>query len=117
MHSVEFGYHGRLSQEAEIGNPAWIYSAHDHSQHRYRCIMQRKFIRTMKRSGLGSVLFHAWRYEACSTQKTPSFILKRTSFPIARCWYAPIPILDANQVVNTYSAAFRQKVYNCPEFR
>lgn len=40
-------------------------------------IIPKQFLKTIKRSGLGSALFHAWRYEAGSDAEKPDFVLNQ----------------------------------------
>jgi 3-isopropylmalate dehydratase len=43
-------------------------------------IIPKQFLKTIKRSGLGSALFHAWRYEAGSDKENTDFILNQEPF-------------------------------------
>jgi 3-isopropylmalate dehydratase len=43
-------------------------------------IIPKQFLKTIKRSGLGTALFHAWRYEAGSNNEDPSFVLNREPY-------------------------------------
>jgi 3-isopropylmalate dehydratase len=43
-------------------------------------IIPKQFLKTIKRSGLGSALFHAWRYEAGSDKENPDFILNQEPY-------------------------------------
>ncbi|KAJ4291895.1 3-isopropylmalate dehydratase [Kalmusia sp. IMI 367209] len=43
-------------------------------------IIPKQFLKTIKRSGLGSALFHAWRYEAGSDKENPNFVLNQEPF-------------------------------------
>ncbi|KAF1995451.1 3-isopropylmalate dehydratase, partial [Amniculicola lignicola CBS 123094] len=43
-------------------------------------IIPKQFLKTIKRSGLGSALFHAWRYEAGSDKETPDFVLNKEPY-------------------------------------
>jgi 3-isopropylmalate dehydratase len=43
-------------------------------------IIPKQFLKTIKRSGLGSALFHAWRYEAGSDKENPDFVLNQEPF-------------------------------------
>jgi 3-isopropylmalate dehydratase len=43
-------------------------------------IIPKQFLKTIKRSGLGSALFHAWRYEAGSDKETPDFVLNQEPY-------------------------------------
>lgn len=43
-------------------------------------IIPKQFLKTIKRSGLGSALFHPWRYEAGSDKEDPSFVLNQEPF-------------------------------------
>jgi 3-isopropylmalate dehydratase len=43
-------------------------------------IIPKQFLKTIKRSGLGSALFHAWRYEAGSDKEDASFVLNQEPF-------------------------------------
>ena len=47
-------------------------------------IIPKQFLKTIKRSGLGSALFHAWRYDASSGEETASFILNREPYRNAK---------------------------------
>ena len=43
-------------------------------------IIPKQFLKTIKRSGLGSALFHAWRYEAGSDNENKDFVLNQEPF-------------------------------------
>lgn len=43
-------------------------------------IIPKQFLKTIKRSGLGSALFHAWRYETGSDKEDSSFILNQEPY-------------------------------------
>jgi 3-isopropylmalate dehydratase len=43
-------------------------------------IIPKQFLKTIKRSGLGSALFHAWRFEAGTDKEDPSFILNQEPY-------------------------------------
>lgn len=43
-------------------------------------IIPKQFLKTIKRSGLGSALFHAWRYEPGSITENPDFILNKAPY-------------------------------------
>jgi 3-isopropylmalate dehydratase len=43
-------------------------------------IIPKQFLKTIKRSGLGSALFHAWRYEAGTDKEDASFILNQEPY-------------------------------------
>jgi 3-isopropylmalate dehydratase len=43
-------------------------------------IIPKQFLKTIKRSGLGTALFHAWRFEAGSTKEDPSFVLNQEPY-------------------------------------
>ncbi|KAI4668116.1 uncharacterized protein J4E88_005422 [Alternaria novae-zelandiae] len=43
-------------------------------------IIPKQFLKTIKRSGLGSALFHAWRFEAGSNKEDPSFVLNKEPY-------------------------------------
>ncbi|KAL5383354.1 hypothetical protein DPSP01_006040 [Paraphaeosphaeria sporulosa] len=43
-------------------------------------IIPKQFLKTIKRSGLGSALFHAWRYEAGSDAEKKDFVLNQEPF-------------------------------------
>ncbi|KAH8709948.1 aconitase family-domain-containing protein [Phaeosphaeriaceae sp. PMI808] len=43
-------------------------------------IIPKQFLKTIKRSGLGTALFHAWRYQADSDKEDPSFILNQEPY-------------------------------------
>ena len=43
-------------------------------------IIPKQFLKTIKRSGLGSALFHAWRYEAGSDKEVPDFVLNKEPY-------------------------------------
>jgi 3-isopropylmalate dehydratase len=43
-------------------------------------IIPKQFLKTIKRSGLGSALFHAWRYEAGSDKEDASFVLNQEPY-------------------------------------
>lgn len=47
-------------------------------------IIPKQFLKTIKRSGLGSALFHAWRYEAGSSAENPNFVLNQEPFRNAK---------------------------------
>ncbi|KAF2796670.1 hypothetical protein K505DRAFT_158108 [Melanomma pulvis-pyrius CBS 109.77] len=43
-------------------------------------IIPKQFLKTIKRSGLGSALFHAWRFEAGSDKENPDFVLNQSPY-------------------------------------
>jgi 3-isopropylmalate dehydratase len=43
-------------------------------------IIPKQFLKTIKRSGLGSALFHGWRYDPATGKENPSFILNQEPF-------------------------------------
>ncbi|OAL03538.1 3-isopropylmalate dehydratase [Phaeosphaeriaceae sp. SRC1lsM3a] len=43
-------------------------------------IIPKQFLKTIKRSGLGTALFHAWRYEAGSDKEDASFVLNQEPY-------------------------------------
>lgn len=43
-------------------------------------IIPKQFLKTIKRSGLGSALFHAWRYDASSGEENPDFVLNKEPY-------------------------------------
>ena len=43
-------------------------------------IIPKQFLKTIKRSGLGTALFHAWRYEAGSDREDASFVLNQEPY-------------------------------------
>jgi 3-isopropylmalate dehydratase len=43
-------------------------------------IIPKQFLKTIKRSGLGSALFHGWRYDPASGKETASFILNKEPY-------------------------------------
>lgn len=43
-------------------------------------IIPKQFLKTIKRSGLGTALFHAWRYDAETGEDNPSFVLNQTPY-------------------------------------
>jgi 3-isopropylmalate dehydratase len=43
-------------------------------------IIPKQFLKTIKRSGLGSALFHAWRYDPKTGDENPKFILNREPY-------------------------------------
>ncbi|KAF2113260.1 3-isopropylmalate dehydratase-like protein [Lophiotrema nucula] len=43
-------------------------------------IIPKQFLKTIKRSGLGSALFHAWRYEPGTETNNPDFILNKEPY-------------------------------------
>lgn len=43
-------------------------------------IIPKQFLKTIKRSGLGGALFHAWRYQPGSTEENPDFILNKEPY-------------------------------------
>jgi 3-isopropylmalate dehydratase len=43
-------------------------------------IIPKQFLKTIKRSGLGSALFHAWRYDPKTGAENPEFILNREPY-------------------------------------
>lgn len=43
-------------------------------------IIPKQFLKTIKRSGLGSALFHAWRYLAGSDKEDPDFVLNQEPY-------------------------------------
>ncbi|KAF2846999.1 3-isopropylmalate dehydratase-like protein [Plenodomus tracheiphilus IPT5] len=47
-------------------------------------IIPKQFLKTIKRSGLGSALFHAWRYDANSNEENPDFVLNKEPYRNAK---------------------------------
>lgn len=47
-------------------------------------IIPKQFLKTIKRSGLGSALFHAWRYEAGTDKEDATFVLNQEPFRNAK---------------------------------
>jgi 3-isopropylmalate dehydratase len=47
-------------------------------------IIPKQFLKTIKRSGLGSALFHGWRYEAGSDKEDASFVLNQEPYRQAK---------------------------------
>ncbi|KAH7120958.1 aconitase family-domain-containing protein [Dendryphion nanum] len=47
-------------------------------------IIPKQFLKTIKRSGLGSALFHAWRYEVGSESENPDFVLNKEPYRNAK---------------------------------
>ena len=47
-------------------------------------IIPKQFLKTIKRSGLGTALFHAWRYLPTTGEPNPSFILNKTPYNAAK---------------------------------
>lgn len=47
-------------------------------------IIPKQFLKTIKRSGLGSALFHPWRYDATSGQENPDFVLNKEPYRHAK---------------------------------
>ncbi|KAF2019476.1 3-isopropylmalate dehydratase-like protein [Aaosphaeria arxii CBS 175.79] len=43
-------------------------------------IIPKQFLKTIKRSGLGSALFHAWRYVPGGDQESPDFVLNKEPY-------------------------------------
>ncbi|KAI9691267.1 MAG: 3-isopropylmalate dehydratase [Bogoriella megaspora] len=43
-------------------------------------IIPKQFLKTIKRSGLGSALFHAWRYDTASGADNPDFVLNKEPY-------------------------------------
>lgn len=43
-------------------------------------IIPKQFLKTIKRSGLGTALFHAWRFEAGSDKEDPNFVLNQEPY-------------------------------------
>jgi 3-isopropylmalate dehydratase len=43
-------------------------------------IIPKQFLKTIKRSGLGSALFHAWRYDAKTGSENPNFVMNREPY-------------------------------------
>ncbi|KAJ8608824.1 hypothetical protein MRB53_039410 [Persea americana] len=43
-------------------------------------IIPKQFLKTIKRSGLGGALFHAWRYDAATGKENPDFILNKEPY-------------------------------------
>lgn len=43
-------------------------------------IIPKQFLKTIKRSGLGTALFHAWRYEPGSDKEDPTFVLNQEPY-------------------------------------
>jgi 3-isopropylmalate dehydratase len=47
-------------------------------------IIPKQFLKTIKRSGLGSALFHAWRYDPKTGKENPSFVLNQEPYRQAK---------------------------------
>ncbi|KAH7562954.1 aconitase family-domain-containing protein [Bipolaris maydis] len=47
-------------------------------------IIPKQFLKTIKRSGLGNALFHAWRYEPGTDKENPSFVLNKEPYRSAK---------------------------------
>ena len=47
-------------------------------------IIPKQFLKTIKRSGLGTALFHAWRYDPATGKDEPSFILNKEPYNNAK---------------------------------
>ncbi|ORX92359.1 3-isopropylmalate dehydratase-like protein [Clohesyomyces aquaticus] len=47
-------------------------------------IIPKQFLKTIKRSGLGSALFHAWRFEPGSDKENPDFVLNKEPYRNAK---------------------------------
>ncbi|KAF2423522.1 3-isopropylmalate dehydratase-like protein [Tothia fuscella] len=47
-------------------------------------IIPKQFLKTIKRSGLGSALFHAWRYDPKTGKENPDFILNKEPYRNAK---------------------------------
>jgi 3-isopropylmalate dehydratase len=47
-------------------------------------IIPKQFLKTIKRSGLGTALFHAWRFEAGSDKEDASFVLNQEPYRSAK---------------------------------
>lgn len=43
-------------------------------------IIPKQFLKTIKRSGLGVALFHAWRYDSTTGEENPSFVLNKEPY-------------------------------------
>jgi 3-isopropylmalate dehydratase len=47
-------------------------------------IIPKQFLKTIKRSGLGSALFHAWRYDPKTGKENPDFVLNKEPYRNAK---------------------------------
>lgn len=47
-------------------------------------IIPKQFLKTIKRSGLGSALFHAWRYDSETGKEEPDFVLNKKPYRDAK---------------------------------
>jgi len=47
-------------------------------------LIPKQFLKTIKRSGLGTALFHAWRYDAATGAERPEFVLNRAPYRDSR---------------------------------
>ncbi|KAF2395745.1 3-isopropylmalate dehydratase [Trichodelitschia bisporula] len=47
-------------------------------------IIPKQFLKTIKRSGLGSALFHAWRYDPATGDEKPDFVLNKEPYRQAK---------------------------------
>jgi 3-isopropylmalate dehydratase len=47
-------------------------------------IIPKQFLKTIKRSGLGSALFHAWRYDPKTGKENPDFVLNKEPYRHAK---------------------------------
>ncbi len=43
-------------------------------------IIPKQFLKTIKRSGLGSALFHGWRYNPSTDEENPDFVLNQNPY-------------------------------------
>src|SRR5262249_40772015 len=73
------------SAAAHAGMPKFTQlkgiAAHmEHSNIDTDSIIPKQFLKTIKRSGLGTALFHPWRYNPNTAQTNPNFILNKPPY-------------------------------------
>src|SRR2546430_2376234 len=68
------GAHGGMPKFTQLKG---IAAPMEHNNVDTDAIIPKQFLKTIKRSGLGTALFHAWRYDPNTTQTNPNFILNK----------------------------------------
>ena len=71
------GAHGGMPKFTQLKG---IATAMEHSNIDTDSIIPKQFLKTIKRSGLGTALFHDWRYNPNTGQTNPKFILNKPPY-------------------------------------
>jgi 3-isopropylmalate dehydratase len=71
------GAHGGMPKFTQLKG---IAAPMEHNNVDTDAIIPKQFLKTIKRSGLGTALFHAWRYDPNTAQTNPNFILNKPPY-------------------------------------